>query len=116
MFFDFVGVRVNAARARGLSISVDWVFPDAGERWSSVLQHCALSYSRDTQPSRADVTVTIDRTVIDEVMMQTLTMEDATAAGRLRLDGDAQAFVQLWSTLDRFDPMFPIVEPIAGAP
>jgi len=116
MFFDFVGVRVNAARARGLSISVDWVFPDAGERWSSVLQHCALSYSRDAQPSRADVTVTIDRTVIDEVMMQTLTMEDATAAGRLRLDGDAQAFVQLWSTLDRFDPMFPIVEPIAGAP
>jgi alkyl sulfatase BDS1-like metallo-beta-lactamase superfamily hydrolase len=116
MFFDFVGVRVNAARARGLTITVDWVFPDVNERWSSVLQHCALSYACEGRPPRADVTVTIDRSVVDEVMRQKLTMDEAAAAGRLRLDGDAQAFLRMWSVLDRFDPMFPIVDPIEGAP
>ena len=112
----FVGVRVNAERARGLSITTDWLFPDVGERWSSMLQHCALSCTRDGGSPGADVTVTIDRAVVDEVMMQKLTMEEALAAGRLRLDGDAQAFTRRWSVLDRFGPMFPIVDPVPGAP
>jgi alkyl sulfatase BDS1-like metallo-beta-lactamase superfamily hydrolase len=112
MFFDFVGVRVNAQRAAGLAITVDWVFPDVGERWTSELQHCALSCTRDARPARPDVTVTVERTVIDALMMQTATMDELLAAGRLRLDGDAQAFTRLWSVLDRFEPMFPVVEPV----
>ena len=112
MFFDFVGVRVNAQRAAGLAITVDWVFPDAGERWTSELRHCALSCLHDARPAAADVTVTVERAAIDALMMQTETMEALLATGRVRLDGDARAFTRLWSVLDRFEPMFPVVEPV----
>jgi alkyl sulfatase BDS1-like metallo-beta-lactamase superfamily hydrolase len=112
MFFDFVGVRVNAGRARGRSITVDWAVPDAGERWRSELRHCALSYHRDPAPGPVDATVTLSREVIDALMMQQSTMAEALAAGRVQVEGDAAAFDTLWSMLDRFDPMFPIVEPV----
>jgi alkyl sulfatase BDS1-like metallo-beta-lactamase superfamily hydrolase len=115
MFFDFVAVRVNAQRAAGLEITVDWVFPDVGERWTAELRHCALSCMRDARRAPPDVTVTVGRAVIDALMMQTATMDELLAAGRLQLDGDAQAFIRLWSALDRFEPMFPVVEPVGHA-
>jgi hypothetical protein len=58
---------------------------------AAVLQLCALSATRDGPDPRADVTVTIERAVIDEVTMQRLTMEEALAAGRAHLAGDAGA-------------------------
>ncbi len=43
--------------------------------------------------------------------MQRTTPAEAAAAGLLRVDGPPGTFARFWGLLDRFEPMFPIVEP-----
>ncbi|MEI7446494.1 MAG: alkyl sulfatase dimerization domain-containing protein [Burkholderiales bacterium] len=117
MFFDFVAVRINAERAAGLRLVLDWVFPDAGERWRCELSNSALSARpwADGAGPAPEATVTVDRATVDAFLMQQATPAEAAADGRLRVDGARDAFARLWGLLDAFEPMFAIVEPGTAA-
>jgi alkyl sulfatase BDS1-like metallo-beta-lactamase superfamily hydrolase len=111
MFFDFVAVRINAAHAAGQRMVLDWLFPDVGERWRCELSNSALSARPGTDGPPPDATVVVDRSTIDRFLMQRLTPGEAAVQGLLRVDGPPDAFERFWALLDRFEPMFPIVEP-----
>src|SRR6185503_1031978 len=51
LFFDYLAVRLDAERAEGKSLTVNWVLPDTGERYALTLEHCALTY-RAGRPRR----------------------------------------------------------------
>ena len=44
LFFDYLAVRLDADRAEGKSLTVNWVLPDTGERYALTLEHGALTY------------------------------------------------------------------------
>jgi alkyl sulfatase BDS1-like metallo-beta-lactamase superfamily hydrolase len=111
MFFDLLAVRVNPERAAGMRLALNWVFPDVRERGACVLEHCALTYTPGHRQPRADATITVDRAEIDALMMQQRTPEQLAGSGALKVDGAPDAFARFWGLLDRFEPMFPIVEP-----
>ncbi|MCZ8103078.1 MAG: MBL fold metallo-hydrolase [Burkholderiales bacterium] len=111
MFFDFVAVRLNAHRAAGLRMTLDWVFPDVGERWRCELSNSALTARAGTDGPPPDATVTVDRATLDAFLMQRTSPAEAVAAGLLRVDGPPGTFARFWGLLDRFEPIFPIVEP-----
>ena len=114
MFFDFLAVRVVAERAAGLRMTLDWVFPDVGERWRCELSNAALSARADTDGPPPDATVTVDRATLDGILMQRHTPAQAAEAGLLRVEGAPGTFARFWALLDRFEPVFPIIEPHPG--
>jgi len=110
-FFDYLAVRLDGEKAEGVSLVVNWIFPDLGQRYVSTLEHCALTYLADRESDRADATVTVDRTVLDRLILREMPFADAVQRGLVAIDGDAARVAKLFSLFDDFPLMFEVVEP-----
>jgi alkyl sulfatase BDS1-like metallo-beta-lactamase superfamily hydrolase len=111
LFFDFWGVRLNADKADGKQIVINWNFTDTKEKYALNLANSALTYRTDWQAPDADVTLTLARPTLDAITLGQTTFEKEMAAGNIKLEGDGMKLVELMGMLDTFDPMFPIVTP-----
>jgi len=109
MFFDFLAMRVNAEKAEGLQLRIDWVMEGEAERWKLTLSHSALSHAPGSHGPDAMATVRLDRAMLAAVVVGGFAA--ALQQGRIPFDGDASALRQLLGTLDSFNPMFNILEP-----
>jgi alkyl sulfatase BDS1-like metallo-beta-lactamase superfamily hydrolase len=111
LFFDYLAVRIDGDRAEGKALTINWLFPDVGQRYAVTLENCALTYRADRQAPAANATVTIDRAVLSRLVLRETTFADATRDGLARIDGDAAKVADLLDLLDDFAVMFPVVEP-----
>jgi len=111
LFFDYLGVRLNGDKAEGLTIVINWVFSDLGRRYVLNLEHCALTYLADRESDRADATVTLDRAVLDRLILRETPLADAVQRGLVSIDGDPAKVAELFGLLDDFALMFEVVEP-----
>ena len=111
MFFDFLGVRLNAAKAEGKTMVINWSFTDSNQRIALNLDNSALTYVAGKQAPNADATVTLARGTLDAVTLQRTTFADAVKAGLVKIDGDPRKLDELMSMLDTFKVMFEVVEP-----
>jgi alkyl sulfatase BDS1-like metallo-beta-lactamase superfamily hydrolase len=111
LFFDYLGVRLNGEKADGKRIVVNWVFSDLGERYALTLENCALTYLAGRGSERADATVTLERSVLDRLVLRETTLAEAVERGLARIDGDGAKVVELFGLLDDFTLMFEVVEP-----
>ena len=110
-FFDYVAVRIDADKAEGRRLVINWIFPDVDRRYVSNLEHCALTSLADRQSDGADATVTLDRTVLNRLVLRELTFAEATRQHLVAVDGDTGRVAKLFTLLDDFPLMFPVVEP-----
>jgi len=110
-WFDLMGVRLNAARAAGRRLVIDWVFPDVGQRYALNLENSALTVRSNAHAPNAQLTVTLDRATLDRITLARTTFPQAVQEGKVRLAGDASRLAELLSLLDPFVPRFEIVEP-----
>jgi alkyl sulfatase BDS1-like metallo-beta-lactamase superfamily hydrolase len=111
LFFDYLGVRLDAGKAEGARMAVDWVFSDLGRVYASRLENCALTCLADRRSERPDATVTLERAVIDRLVLREVAFAEAIAQGLLAVEGDASKVVLLLGMLDDFTLMFEVVEP-----
>jgi len=111
MLFDFLGVRLNAAKAEGKTMVINWSFTDSNQRIALNLDNSALTYVAGKQVPNADATVTLARGTLDAVTQQRTTFADAVKAGLVKIDGDPRKLDELMSMLDTFKVMFEVVEP-----
>jgi alkyl sulfatase BDS1-like metallo-beta-lactamase superfamily hydrolase len=111
LFFDYLAVRLDGERAEGKRIVVNWVFPALGERYVLTLENCALTYLGGRRSERADATVTLERAVLDRLVLRETTFAEAVERGHARVDGDAGRVIELFGLLDDFTLMFEVVEP-----
>jgi len=114
MFFDFLGVRLNAAKAEGKTMVINWNFTDSNQRIALNLDNSALTHVAGKQAVDADATVTLARATLDAVTLQRTTFADAVKAGLVKIDGDPGKLDELMSMLDTFKVMFEVVEPKPG--
>lgn len=113
LFFDFLGVRLDAAKAEGKSMVINWRFTDSGQRFVLTLENSALTHVADRQAETADATVTLSRATLDAITLKQTSFPEAVRAGQVRIDGDRAKLGELLAMLDSFEPMFPVVEPRA---
>jgi alkyl sulfatase BDS1-like metallo-beta-lactamase superfamily hydrolase len=111
MFFDYLAIRVNCARAEGKHWVMNWHFTDTEQRYVLTLQNSTLTHVAGKESPRADTTVIMSRTTLDEITLQKLSFADAVAANRIQVQGTPGVLMGFLGVLDSFERGFKIVEP-----
>jgi alkyl sulfatase BDS1-like metallo-beta-lactamase superfamily hydrolase len=111
LFFDYLGVRLDAAKAEGKQMVVNWVFPDVGQKVRMNLENSALTYALDKQAPNADATITLNRITLDSITLRQKTFPQAVKEGEVKIQGNGARLQELLGMLDDFNPNFDIVTP-----
>jgi len=111
MFFDYLGVRLNGAKAEGRTLSINWRFTDVKQDFALNLENSALTYLPGRLANDPDVTVILEKATLDEITLRRTTFPEAVGQGRIELKGNPFKLRELFSLLDDFAPMFEVVEP-----
>jgi alkyl sulfatase BDS1-like metallo-beta-lactamase superfamily hydrolase len=116
LLFDYLAVRLDAARAEGKVILVNWEFPDTGQRYATSLQNAALTYLADRHAIAPDCTATLDRATLNRIVLRELTLSDAISRDLVRVAGNADRLAELLDLLEDFSIAFEVVEPLRAPP
>ena len=114
LLFDFFGVRLNAAKAEGQKMVLNWTFTDVGESITVNLENSTLTHTIGKLAQKADASFVLTRAALDQILLKQKSFPDAIKAGELQVEGDPRKLGELIAMLDEFTPGFPIVEPKAG--
>jgi alkyl sulfatase BDS1-like metallo-beta-lactamase superfamily hydrolase len=102
--FDSIAIRINGPKAWNERLTVGWHFTDTHENYRMELSHGALIHYPTAGNQAADLTVTLTRPQLLEIL--------ATATpGGAALAGDRAVLGRLLALIDDPDPDFPIVSP-----
>ena len=111
-YLDFLGVRLNGPKAAGMDdISLNLILTDVNEQVTMAVENATLNYTIGQLNDRADATIVMARTTLDDINLGQSTIEQAIVNGDMQVVGDEEAFASFLSLLDVFDPYFNIVTP-----
>jgi alkyl sulfatase BDS1-like metallo-beta-lactamase superfamily hydrolase len=108
LLFDFMGIHVNAAKAEGKKITLNWNFTDINEKFVINLENSALTQSAGREDPSADASLTLTRATFDKVLVK----KDTFFGDDVKISGDPQKLRDLLATFDEFSPAFSIMEPL----
>lgn len=111
LLFDYMGVRTDGPKAFGKTITINLSFTDTSEQWVVFLENAALSHSEGRQDPNADVTLTLTRETLNQIILQETTLQDAASSGDVQVDGNLDAVTELLLLLVDFEFWFNIVTP-----
>ena len=109
LLLDYLAVRLDSRKAEGLSYKVNLLTPDNGERYAIELNNSALTSIRDFQISNPDLTVTVNRSDIEKMLLGAASFDQLAATGKVRLEGDSRPIDQLKGMFVQFDIGFEIL-------
>ena len=112
LFMDYLGVRLNADKAQGKHIVLNWDFTDMKEKYVLNLENAALTYAEGRADPKADASFSLTRTTLNDVILGKTTFPEAIKAGHAKVQGDPGKLAELMGMLDTFPASFPIVEPV----
>jgi alkyl sulfatase BDS1-like metallo-beta-lactamase superfamily hydrolase len=108
-FLDFLAIRMDGRKTRGMQYRINLVTPDNGEKYAIELNNETLTNIEGFQLENADLTLTINRSDLEQVMMGLKTMMAMIEDGTARVEGDASILAKIGATMVTFDPRFPIM-------
>jgi alkyl sulfatase BDS1-like metallo-beta-lactamase superfamily hydrolase len=98
LYLDFLGSR----KAEGMTFKVNLITPDNGETFVVEMSNATLTNIKGHEAGNADLTVIIDRSDLETVMMGAASFDDQISSGKAKLDGNREVYEQLKSTLVHF--------------
>ncbi|MGZ8243961.1 alkyl/aryl-sulfatase [Methylomagnum sp.] len=114
-WLDFLGISVDPKKAEGMKFAINLVTPDNGEHYLVEMSNGTLTNIKGVQAGKPDLTITVNRTDLDQVMMDSSTFDDLIKAGKAKFDGDRKPFDQIRGLLVQFTPDFEILPGTAAA-
>ena len=114
-WLDFLGISVDPRKAEGMNFVINLVTPDNGEKFLVEMSNATLTNIGGVQAKTPDLTITVNRTDLDLVMMGASTFDDLIKAGKAKFEGDRKPYEQLKGTLVVFTPDFEILPGTAAA-
>lgn len=111
MVLDFMGMRIDSAKADGKIVTFNLIMPDRQEKYAVTLKNSALTYTKARTLTNPDATLTLPKSSLDNMLLKTTTFDKEVAAGRVKIEGDSAKFTDFLGMLVNFDPMFKIVTP-----
>lgn len=109
--FDFLGVRLNAGKAEGKHIVINWTFTDRNETYVMNLENSALTHRAGDLDDNADAGVKLTRAALDAITLKQRTFLGSIVTGDVSISGNPLKLRELFGLLDDFSPDFEIVEP-----
>ncbi|WP_338749207.1 alkyl/aryl-sulfatase [Janibacter alittae] len=110
MFLDYIAMRLRGPEASDLSATLQVELPDIDESYVLILGNGVLNHHAGRIDS-PDATITLDRSVLDAVVLGTVDLQDAVEAGDITIAGDGDKARAFFGQLDSFDFWFDIVTP-----
>ena len=102
--FDSVAIRINGPKAWSEKLSINWILTDESQHYRMELSNGALVHFPTNVDREADVTVTLTRPQLLDLLM-------AGKADGPTFDGDASVLAKLAEFTETPDPNFAIVTP-----
>ncbi len=109
LFLNFLGIRMDSAKAEGMRFTINLITPDNGEKFIVELENATLTNIKGFLASQPDITLTINRSDLELTMTGKKTLEAQIADGTAKVAGDTSILKQLASTMVDFDPRFEIM-------
>ncbi|MGA7804349.1 MAG: alkyl sulfatase dimerization domain-containing protein [Bradyrhizobium sp.] len=110
--FDALATRLNATRAEGKHIVINWTFTDRNETYLMNLENSALTHRMGPLDDRADASVKLTRAAFDAISTKQRSFAASAATGDVSISGDPLKLRELFGLLDEFTANFAIVEPL----
>jgi alkyl sulfatase BDS1-like metallo-beta-lactamase superfamily hydrolase len=109
--FDFLGVRLNAAKAEGKHIVINWTFTDSNETYVMNLENSALTHRSGPLAEDADAGIKLTRAALDAITLKQRSFLGSIVTGGVSISGNPLKLRELFGLLDDFTPNFEVVEP-----
>jgi alkyl sulfatase BDS1-like metallo-beta-lactamase superfamily hydrolase len=109
LFLDYLGVQVDSRKAEDLDFKINLITPDNGEKFVVEMSNATLTSLPGYIAKDADLTITINRSDLEDVMIGTSKLVDKVKDGKAKMEGNPEVLKQLASTLVKFDPWFEIL-------
>jgi alkyl sulfatase BDS1-like metallo-beta-lactamase superfamily hydrolase len=109
LFLDFLGIRMDSTRAEDFEFIINLATPDNGEKFIIELSNATLTNIQGYQADDADLSITINRSDLEQVMMGAKTLMAQIEDGTAKTDGDLGVLKQLASAMVSFDLFFEIL-------
>ena len=114
-WLDFLGISVDPKKAESIKFTINLVTPDNGENYLVEMSNATLTNIKGVLANNPDLTITVNRTDLDSVMMGASTFDDLIKGSKAQFDGDRKPYEQLKSILVTFTPNFEILPGTAAA-
>ena len=108
-WLDFVAISMDPKKAEGMKLVINLVTPDNSEKHAVELSNATLTTIKGEQAKNPDLTITVNRADLNQVMMGVASFDDLIKAGKAKFEGDRKGFDQLRSILVAFTPDFEIL-------
>lgn len=109
LWLDFIGIRMDSKKAESMEFSINLVTPDNGEKFAIELSNATLTNVEGFQVENPDLTITINRSDLVQVMMGAKTLAAQIDDGTAKIEGNRDVLKQLASTLVDFELGFEIL-------
>lgn len=109
LWLDFLGIRMDSRKAEGMRYTLNLITPDNGEKYLVELENATLTNIEGFQSDKANLTLTINRSDLEQTMMGLKTFEQQIAGGTAKATGDAGILKKIASIMVDFDPRFEIL-------
>ncbi len=109
LWLDFLGIRMDSRKAEGMRYTINLITPDNGEKYLVELENATLTNIEGFQSDKADLTLTINRSDLEQTMMGLKTFEQQIAEGTAKATGDAGILKKIAAIMVDFDPRFEIM-------
>ncbi len=114
LFLDFLGIMMDSRKTEGMEFTINLVTPDNGERFVVELSNATLTNIEGYQAEDADLTLTINRADLEQVMMGAKTLVAQIEDGTAKVDGNLDVLNQLASTMVHFEVGFEVLPGTKG--
>jgi len=106
LYLDFLGIRMDSKKAEGLEFKINFQTPDNGEKYVVEMSNATLTNIGGYEAEDADLTIRINRSDLNTVLMGEATFDEQIANGKATLEGNKDVYDEFKSTLIQFTPDF----------
>ncbi|SHI03558.1 alkyl/aryl-sulfatase [Ferrimonas marina] len=115
-WLDYLAIRLDSSKVEGVEFTINLVTPDNGERFVLELSNDTLSHIAGFQAERADLTLTLTRQALEQVMTGQSSLDALISAGEAKLEGAVEPLSRLMTLMVSFTPDFEMMPGTSPGP